>query len=259
MWVDAPSVRIPEEIWSQSSDKIKLENFLKFGCSGAIDLSSTTDLTSKLYVSNPDEGGYRDILPFIFCPFDTIDKRSKEDKVPYREWSNIRLSEYIDFGSTGFEKESFWKKEKILTATPGNQIDYETIESYIAYCYALLKPKWYDYDSWQATQLVQRLDEKKVEMHPFPQTISHFSFPTKEFEKLAYSGKFRHGGHPILKWCISKVVAIEDPNENIRYSKKHSTDRIDPIIGTVMALAGTITEEPKKESKYSKPNADIYV
>ena len=66
----------------------------------------------------------------------------------------------------------------------------------------------------------------------------------------------RHGGHPILKWMISGCVAYMDPNENIRYAKNKSTKRIDGIIATVMALAGTMTEIETNESKYNNTDPD---
>ena len=259
MWVDAPEIRIPEEVWMESANKIQIRNFLENGCAGAFDLSSTTDLSALVLVSNADNDGIRDILPFFFCPLDTIDKRSKEDKVPYRFWKDLKISDYIDFSETNFEQDHFWKKTRVLTATPGNQIDYQTVKEFISYTNGTFQPKWWEYDSWAATQLVQELTEHGLEMHPFPQTITHFSFPTKEFERLAYQGMFRHGGHPILKWMLSGCVAITDPNENIRYSKKHSAKRIDGIIATIMALAGTITEDNGNQSKYNNDNEEIYI
>ena len=259
MWVDAAEVRIPDYIWDKSSAKVKIENFTKYGCAGAFDLSSTTDLSSLVYVSNPDEEGVRDVLAVCFCPKDTIDKRSKEDRVPYRQWSNEKLINYIDTSGLSQEDVSYFDKNSILIATPGNVIDYSVIQDQIKFTYKLIQPKWYDYDPWSATKLVQDLEGTGIEMHPFPQTITHFSYPTKEFEKLAYQEKIRHGGNPLLKWMLSGCVAITDPNENIRYSKKHSTKRIDAIIATIMALAGTITTEETNDSKYNNDNEEIYI
>jgi phage terminase large subunit-like protein len=250
MWVDAADVRIPESIWDKCSGKIKMKNFIEHGCAGALDLSSTIDLSAIVFVSNPDEDGIRDLLPMLFCPLDTVEKRSSEDRVPYKFWKNQTLKKYIDL--KGFKDvSSFFEKQPILQATPGNQIDYENLQSIVAFCWDVLHPKWYEYDSWQATQLVQNLTAREIEMHPFPQTTAHFSFPTKEFETLIYSEKIRHGGHPILKWMISGCVAYQDPNENIRYAKNKSTKRIDGIIASVMALAGTMTPEDNNESQYN--------
>ena len=245
MWVDAAEVRIPSEIWSLGKEKVNIQNFIDNGCAGALDLSSTTDLSAFVLVSNPDADGVYDILPLIFCPNDTIDKRSKDDGVPYRQWSKDNLSNYVDNTN-----DRFLLNQTVLHRTEGNQIDYNELQSVVTYIWNLLNPKWIEYDSWQATQLIQNLTELEIEAHPFPQTITHFSYPTKEFEKLAYQGRLRHGNNPVLKWMLSGCVAILDANENIRYSKKVSTKRIDGIIATIMALAGVITETETNKSQY---------
>ena len=66
---------------------IKQQNFAKLGNCGGLDLSSTTDLTAFAVVSEPDAEGFRDLEVWCFCPLDTIEKRSKEDRVPYKYWA----------------------------------------------------------------------------------------------------------------------------------------------------------------------------
>jgi phage terminase large subunit-like protein len=259
LWVDAPSVRVPQEIWEKSADKIKLANFLKYGCAAAFDLSSTTDLSALVLVSNPDGDGVRDILPFFFCPLDTIDKRSAEDKVPYRFWKDLALADYLDFSESDLEAHNFWKLQTLLTATPGNQIDYQNIKSYLSFTNDIFKPNLNLYDPWAATQLVQELTGNGLKMHPFPQTITHFSYPTKEFERMAFAGLLRHGGHPILSWMLSGCVAYMDPNENIRYVKNKSTKRIDGIIATIMGISGTLIQDIKGQSKYNNDKTEIFI
>ena len=53
-------------------------------------------------------------------------------------------------------------------------------------------------------------------------------------------GKLRHGGHPILRWCASNVTVETDHAENIKPSKKKSTERIDGIAAAVNALARAV-------------------
>jgi phage terminase large subunit-like protein len=259
MWVDAPEIRIAEEVWQKSSAPIQIKNFLEYGCAAAMDLSSTEDLTALVFVSNPDPKGIRDILPFFFCPFDTIDRRSKEDRVPYRFWKDKKLKDHIDFTGTTLNQDNFWQQQSLLEATPGNVIDYQTVKDFIGFTNEIHRPKWWEYDPWAATHIVQDLTNAGIKMHPFPQNVSHFSAPTKEFERLAYQGTFRHGGHPILKWMLSGCVAYTDPNENIRYVKNKSKKRIDGIIATIMALAGTITTDNGNQSKYNNDNEKIFI
>lgn len=243
LWVDAPDVWITDEIWMQNKDKVKIENFTKYGCFSGLDLSTTTDLTALAFISNPDPKGFQDLIVFAFCPKDTIDKRSREDRVPYRHWSELKQNNFINISKT--QQNNFKHLNKtapILIATPGNVVDYNIIEDYIQKYFTAFNCSGVLYDRMNSTQLVTNLQEYGVTMIQFAQTISFYSFPTKEFEKLALSGKLRHGGNPVLRWCLTGCGIIIDTNENMRLSKRHSTKRIDPLIASVMAEAGVLNK-----------------
>lgn len=251
-WVDAYSTRIPDEIWMQNTDKPKIENFIKYGCAAGMDLSSRIDLSAYVLVSNPDPNGFIDILPFVFCPKDTIHERSKEDRVPYDYWQNLPLLDYLEISDTEKLKYVYLKEQKVLTATPGNQIDYDYISNTILSTFWVHGVKWIDFDRYKSTELVQSLEKKEVVFYEFTQTVSMYSFPTQEFERLAYLGKLRHGGNPLLRWCLSNIMPFINNNEDIRYVKKEPKKRIDPIQAIIMGLAATLTqEETSNESKYN--------
>ena len=59
-----------------------------------------------------------------------------------------------------------------------------------------------------------------------------------------------HGGHPVLRWMAGNTTIETDAAENIKPSKKKSTERIDGIVSTVMALGRAITIPEKKQSVY---------
>lgn len=262
MWVDAPETWILDEVWQKGSAPVKIENFLKYGCWAALDLSSTTDLTAFVFVSYPDEKGVVDILPFVFCPADTIDKRSKEDRVPYRYWAALSFKKFIELPKNmRQEYKHLYKEATILTATPGNVIDYDIAESYIRGYNYKLKPTGINYDRYNSTQIVTNLTEAGVTMLQFAQVITYLSAPTKELERLALGNKIRHGGNPILRWCLTGCRLRKDPNENIRLDKAHSTKRIDPLMAAVMAIAGVINpaEKESQESVYNNPETEFYV
>lgn len=261
MWVESSTTWITDEEWMLNKDKVKLASFIKYGCAGGIDLSTNIDLTATAFMSNPDPEGFRDLIVLSYCPLDTIEKRSKQDGVPYRFWKELNYSDYIDFSYTEVAHlpSSIDEEIKILTATPGNVIDYTVIEDHTKTFHDILKAKWIEYDRKFADMLVNNFQEKGMKMHPFTQTIGFYSFPTKDFEALILSGKIRHGGQPILRWCISGAVPIQDTNENVRISKSHSTKRIDPLVAAIMAHSGTLSIEEEEKSKYSDPNVEIYV
>lgn len=243
MWVDAPTIWIPNEIWMKNKvDEIPIEKFEQFGAYGALDLSTTTDITAFIALSEPDENGDRYIKPFFFCPADTIEHRSKEDRVPYRYWA--------DAG---------W-----LIATPGNVVDYEYVKDTIRSNYKPLNIDRIEADKWNCEQMAQELIEEGMEVSYFSQAIGVISFPTKQFEKLVYEGKMKHDGNPILQWMLSGCIIYQDANDNIKVHKGQSNrggKRIDGIVGIIMALGGSLSVEEDTGGKYSKPMSedDIFI
>lgn len=242
MWVDAPQIWIPTEIWRKNKiEKIPLSKFQKHGSYAALDLSTTTDLTAFAMLSEPDNHDIRYLKVLLFCPEKTIERRSKEDRVPYKYWAD-----------NGF-----------IIATPGDVVDHATVEEKIREVYHEHSVKRIEIDRYLATNITSNLQEDGYEVSFFTQTITNYSFPTKEFERLTYSGKIKHDGNPVLEWMLSGCVVISDTNENIRISKSRSHaggKRIDGIIASIMALGGSLS--PKEEvSKYSKPldESEIYI
>lgn len=246
MWVDGVSEWIPSKYWTACQVPIQEENFVKLGNVGALDLSTTTDLTAYAMITEEDAQGCRDLKVWCFCPADTIEKRSKEDRVPYKYWSNLQRENATD------------KNDTYLIATPGNMVDYREIEKVVINQYFKNKTKHVEYDRKFSAGLVTNLMENNIELSPFSQTLQNYSSPTKEFMRLVMSGKLRVGKNPILKWMLSGCVAISDTNENIRIDKSRSTKRIDGIIASIMALAGTMTVEETEKSKYNDPEAEYF-
>lgn len=241
MWVDAPTIWIPNEIWMANKvDEIPMEKFTQFGSYGALDLSTTTDITCYLAVSEPDEEMNRYVKPYFFCPKDTIKERSKEDRVPYQYW--------VDAG--------------YLIATPGNVVDYEYVKDTIRSTYKELNVNRIEADKWNCEQMAQELTEEGMEVSFFSQAIGVISFPTKQFEKLTYEGKIKHDGNPILQWMLSGCVIYRDANDNMKVHKGQSNKggrRIDGIIAIIMALGGSMSVEEDTGGKYSKPGAEVYI
>lgn len=242
MWVDAPTVWIPSEIWKANKhnlDKEQVkEKFRVYGGYIGVDLSINTDLTAVVAVSNPDDDGVMYVVPWLFCPKDTIERRSKEDRVPYRYWS--------DQG---------W-----ITATNGNQVDFDVVQDSI-----LISMRDYNIskviaDSYQFEQMAQNIIKERGEDSVYyqSQALPRLSGPTKTFERFVYNGVLLHDGNPVLAWNLAGCIVISDANENIKVHKgKSNTNgrRIDGIPATINAIAGMVaTPEPTNESIYNNPD-----
>lgn len=236
MWVDALSVFVPQEVWDLGDIPIKEENFKTYGCCGALDLSAYKDFTAFGIISNPDPDGMRDLKVYLFCPRETLRQRGIEDNVPYLQWV----------------------QEGYIIATEGNAVDYAVLEELVVSEYKNHSMKWVEYDRKFSGPLVQGLMARGIELSPFSQSLMDYSTPTKEFARLLYENKIRHGGNPVLRWMLAGCLIKMDDLENIRISKKHSTRRIDGIAVSIMALGGTMTpDEVEEESQYNDPNVKI--
>ena len=54
--------------------------------------------------------------------------------------------------------------------------------------------------------------------------------------KLALEGRLAHGGHPVFAWMVDNIHVSTDPARNIKPDKQESTEKIDGIVATIMAL-----------------------
>lgn len=240
MWVDAVNIWIPNEIFKRNEiPKVPLQAFKENGAYMAIDLSSTTDLTAIASLSEPDQNKIRYLIVDLFCPEATIEKRSKEDRVPYR----------------------YWRDAGYIISTPGEVCDYSIIESHAKHRYKDLNVKRVEFDKWNSTSTVNNLMEAGLEVSYFSQAISNMSFPTKQFERMIYEGTIKYQYNPVLEWMLSGCVIVQDANENVKVHKGQSNahgKRVDGIIAAIMALGASLSLK-EEQSKYSKPLKNIYV
>ena len=75
---------------------------------------------------------------------------------------------------------------------------------------------------------------------PFGQGFKDMKPPTKELMKLTLEQRLAHGGHPVLRWMMDNIFIKTDPAGNIKPDKEKSTEKIDGVIATVMALDRSI-------------------
>ena len=71
-------------------------------------------------------------------------------------------------------------------------------------------------------------------------------------------GRIIHGGNPVLRWMAGNVVAEVDAAENIKPSKKKSTEKIDGIVALIMGLDRAIRHE-QQGSVYDDPYHPLWV
>ena len=223
IWTNSAVAWIPEHIYDRGNQKIDYASLLGRDCFAGLDLSSTSDITALVLVFPPrtEEEKYI-VLPFFWLPEETLELRCRRDHVLY----------------------DVWERQGYILTTEGNVIHYGFIERFIEQ----LGEKYHiieiAYDRWNATQMVQNLEDMGFTMVPFGQGFKDMSPPSKELYKLLMEGNIIHGGNPVLKWMAQNVVMRQDPAGNIKPDKERSVEKIDGIVALIMGLDRCIRSIP---------------
>ena len=236
-WVGSVVAWIPEHIYDRGNLPIDLEKLRGRECYAGLDLSSTSDITAFVLVFPPLHDGEKYIVvPHFWLPRETLDLRVRRDHVPYDVWERMGL----------------------FHITEGNVVDYNFVRKTINDLHTMYNIKEIAADRWNATQLITDLEGDGFTVVPMGMGFKDMSPPMKELYKLLLGGMFIHGGNPVLRWMAGNVVAEIDAAENIKPSKKKSTEKIDGIVAWIMALDRCIRHE-MQGSVYDEPDHDLVV
>lgn len=193
-------------------------------CYGGLDLASTTDIAALALAFPPNaEGEPFYLLPLFWIPEERMIERERRDRVPY----------------------STWVRQGLVTATPGNVIDYAYIRQQINELAKVYDLREVAFDPWNATQLSVQLQDDGINMIEMRQGFASLSGPSKEFLRLVLAGLVAHGGNPVLRWMADNVVTRQDPAGNVKPDKSKSMNRIDGIVASVMAIGRAMLANPK--------------
>jgi phage terminase large subunit-like protein len=178
-----------------------------------VDLASTGDLTAVVAALRDPDGGFS-LIPYVFAPEASLRRRQDRGEAPY----------------------STWASDGHLIATPGEVTDWGVVEDKIRELCAHFDVKEIAFDPWSAQQMMTSLDEDGFPVVEHRQGFVSMTAPMKAFERAVLSRKVRHGGHPVLRWNVSNVVADRDPADNLKPNKSKSKEKIDAAVAAIMAL-----------------------
>lgn len=231
IWTSASIRWIPEQVYDKGNLPMDRDALRGRLCYGGLDLSSTSDITALVLAFPPrtEEEKYI-LLPFFWLPEDTLELRCRRDHVLY----------------------DVWQKQGFIQTTEGNVIHYGFIEKFTERLGETYHIREIAYDRWNATQMVQNLEDMGFTMVPFGQGFKDMSPPSKELFKLLMEGNIIHGGNPVLKWMAGNVVMRQDPAGNIKPDKEKSVEKIDGIVASIMALDRCIRNRTGSGSVYDE-------
>ena len=183
-------------------------------CYGALDLSSTQDLSAFVLAFPLDDGSIW-IEPFCWAPRGVLKQRERSNRMRYDQWV-----------ASGH-----------LQLTDGDVIEYDEVYGQIKRLAQTYQINDIAIDRWNCAQLAQQMQSDGLQVVAFGQGYASMSPAAKDFETLLASRKLRHGGNPVLRWCLGNCSIESDAAGNIKPSKSKSSEKIDGLVASIMAVA----------------------
>ena len=181
----------------------------RYGIGGA-DLSVTTDLTAAKVLFMIPNNPKIYVLQMYWLPEDLLEKRSKEDQIPY----------------------DIWRDQGLLRTTPGNSVHHTFVTQWfeeVMNDMDIYLP-WIGYDGWSAKYWVEEMkgifgNDAMIPVIQGKKTLSgpmHLLGADLDRKNLIYNN------NSIDKWCLSNTHVDIDKNANIQPAKsKSQRKRID--------------------------------
>lgn len=218
--------------WKACGGEFNIEQLKNRRCYGGLDMASVDDLASFSLVFEPGEDKIMYVLSWSFCPLENLWRRVKKYHVPYDRW---------------FE-------DGHLIATDGNAIDEEFILKKIRELKdEFPKMQFIGFDRWGALSITVNLEKEGIKVIPIGQGFASLSAPSKTLEAAVLDETLRHGDNPVLSWAADNVVVARDAAGNLKPVKNKSTEKIDPIVSVVNAIAAMQhAAEMEEESIYKQ-------
>jgi phage terminase large subunit-like protein len=198
----------------------------KYGIGGT-DLSKTTDLTAAKVIFMVPDNPKIYVLQMYWLPEDLLEKRTKEDKIPYDIWHDMGL----------------------LRTCPGNTVHAKYVtEWYLEVMteYGIYLP-WIGYDSWSANYWTEEMAGYfgSESMVPVIQGKKTLSGPMYSLGADLENKIIIYNNNPIDKWCLSNTAIDIDKNLNIQPCKTNNQRR--RIDGTAALINAYVVLKDKMQ------------
>lgn len=215
VWLDHSTDPFVEmSIYDEGAATVDLLDLEQEPCWVGVDLSSVNDLTAVVAAWRDGTDGFI-VHPWFFCPEENLRGRADRDGVPYPQWA----------------------EDEFIVPTSGNVVDYRAIEDQIRELCARFDVREIAFDPHMARNMIANLLEDGLPAVEMRQGWVTMAPAIKELERAIVGRRFRHGGHPVLRWNFSNIAVETDKAGNKAFHKGKSTDRIDGAVACAMAVA----------------------
>lgn len=229
IWTRAETRWFDLAMWKGCGGEFDTKMLMDRRCYGGLDMASVDDLASFTLVFEPGEDGILYVLNKSWCPLENLWRRVKKHGVPY----------------------DHWMEKGYLIGTEGNAIDDRAIaQEAIAFKKQYPALELIGFDRWGAKEVTRIIEDAGIDVVPVGQGYASMTAPSKILETHVLNETLRHGDNPVLTWAADNVVISSDPAGNIKPNKEKSTEKIDPIVSLVIAIAAMQEAQDERESVY---------
>ena len=218
IWTHSGEDWLDLETWKKCGKDLSWADLAGRACYLGFDLAERRDVCAVYAVFKNLDGGLT-VKPFFFLPSAIIDKKTKEENVPYRQWAddgNI----YVVGEDTINMDDMIQTVQKVLR---DHDIDVAHAE----------------FDKHQALQVMNYLEGLGYSVDHTPQTFSHFNEPTRRLESDCIDGLLVHDNNPVMNWMTQNVkIIMQSHTEYIKPVKKDDKSKIDGVHALLNALCG---------------------
>ena len=195
-------------------------------CHGGLDIAKRVDLNAFSLL-------FTDKIPFDLYTWFWIPESKVEenkDKVNYEKWSNEGWIKIMKGNTVNMEELALNILNIIRQVNIFKfQKDNEMIHSIGC------DP------AYMELGVTKKLGDEGIKMNAFRQGFISMGPPTAEFEAHILEKKINHNGNPVLRWNNSNVVIRRDPAGNMKVDKEKSSEKVDGIVSSIMALGEYLT------------------
>jgi len=92
------------------------------------------------------------------------------------------------------------------------------------------------YDPHNAQQFAEDLKSEGITPASFAQNHGMFNEPIKDLTQAIASGRFRHDGDDLLRWCVGNAAIHKNRKGEWMFDKSGASEKIDPIVAMTMAF-----------------------
>lgn len=216
-WVSAKDGFFNVAEWAALERKITREDYKEMPCYLAGDLASKHDLVALMQLFCLPDKRFA-IFGKYYITEAALDLPENQH---YRNW---HLQGHLEVAGEDVTDLDAFKDDALRLAS-----DYQVEE--------------FPFDPNRAWGVFPALQREGLPVVEYRNTVLTMSEPMKELDALIRSGRIIHDGDPVLAWAIGNVTGRYDKKDNVFPNKEAPQNKIDPVIGLLMALGRAMTRQ----------------